>query len=214
MQTTPAACHVLETLGVDDYTIVQSFDELIMMDELVDTDTRRSLIAWAEAQHLHGVQDEKLELSPIVLADLIGTTGIACFNRLVEAFGADRNNQIEIKLRRFTPAEGQPKCINFHTDHALRTMQVPLNGPAECDGGKLVHVTHPSVVMARASCRLSHLPRQFDCSWSKQSQEWGATWARPCLITEPKRGIISGNSGSATTALRSHKYPVFIVVQN
>ena len=33
------------------------------------------------------------------------------------------------------------KCINFHTDQALKTMQVPLNGEDEYEGGRLVFMT-------------------------------------------------------------------------
>ena len=48
----------------------------------------------------------------------------------------------QIKLRR--SEAGSPEaaqCIGFHTDHSERTMQVPLNSPAEYEGGRLVFAT-------------------------------------------------------------------------
>jgi len=44
----------------------------------------------------------------------------------------------EIKLRR---VNSHGKCINFHLDMSLRTMQVPLNSDQEYDGGRLVYLT-------------------------------------------------------------------------
>ena len=43
----------------------------------------------------------------------------------------------EVKLRRSAVGE----CINFHTDHSLRTMQIPLNGDGDYEGGRLVYAT-------------------------------------------------------------------------
>merc|ERR1712188_205538 len=65
--------------------------------------------------------------------------------QLISLFGTDPANQLEIKLRRVTPST-VPHCINFHLDHALRTMQVPLNERGQCEGGKLVFVTRQGLV--------------------------------------------------------------------
>ena len=52
----------------------------------------------------------------------------------------------EVKLRRCS-AIGQ--CINFHTDHSLRTMQVPLTDDGDYDGGRLVYATKEGLVTPR-----------------------------------------------------------------
>ena len=44
----------------------------------------------------------------------------------------------EIKLRRTEASPG--KCIDFHTDFAQRTMQLPLNDESEYEGGQLVYL--------------------------------------------------------------------------
>ena len=43
-----------------------------------------------------------------------------------------------IKIRRTVPSG---KCINFHVDHATRTMQVPLNDEGSFVGGRLAFAT-------------------------------------------------------------------------
>ena len=44
-----------------------------------------------------------------------------------------------IILRRTEATPGA--CIAFHLDHSERTMQLPLNDPAEYEGGRLVFAT-------------------------------------------------------------------------
>ena len=46
----------------------------------------------------------------------------------------------QIKLRR-TEAQTSAHCIAFHLDYSRRTMQVPLNGATEFEGGQLVYAT-------------------------------------------------------------------------
>ena len=65
------------------------------------------------------------------LATLVGP---ASADRLVATFGREPS---QVWLRRCA-AHGE--CIDFHLDHCARTMQVPLNGDDEYEGGRLVFV--------------------------------------------------------------------------
>ena len=70
-------------------------------------------------------------LTEAELVALIGSQAMAGL-RAVAGFPIEFNS---IRLRRCRAA-GQ--CINFHTDHALKTMQVALNSKEDYDGGALV----------------------------------------------------------------------------
>jgi len=77
-------------------------------------------------------KDFKLNISH---ADFSGLLGAETVRSLAEIFpGGDYN---EIKLRRCCD---YGKCINFHTDYALHTMQIPLNDDDEYSGGRLVYL--------------------------------------------------------------------------
>ena len=83
--------------------------------------------------------DLKVPLTRSQLAQLIGKGAM----KSLQARFPLVSNATEIKLRRCS-AVGQ--CINFHTDHAFRTMQIPLNGDDEYKGGKLVFCTREGLV--------------------------------------------------------------------
>ena len=42
--------------------------------------------------------------------------------------------------------EEHGRCIKFHTDRSLKTMQVPLNDETEYEGGRLVFATKDGLV--------------------------------------------------------------------
>eukprot|EP00670_Eutreptiella_braarudii_P012317 CAMPEP_0174330646 /NCGR_PEP_ID=MMETSP0810-20121108/16840_1 /TAXON_ID=73025 ORGANISM="Eutreptiella gymnastica-like, Strain CCMP1594" /NCGR_SAMPLE_ID=MMETSP0810 /ASSEMBLY_ACC=CAM_ASM_000659 /LENGTH=435 /DNA_ID=CAMNT_0015445931 /DNA_START=155 /DNA_END=1462 /DNA_ORIENTATION=+ len=103
----------------------------VLPSSFVPPQARRVLVEHLEREHAAKPEEDlKLTLSHAELAALIGT-GLA--DDVVHEFGkCDK-----IRLRR---CEAHGKSINLHTDFHRRTMQVPLNGDDEYDGGKLVYV--------------------------------------------------------------------------
>jgi hypothetical protein len=43
----------------------------------------------------------------------------------------------------------QSQCIPFHTDFAVRTMQISLTSPGECEGGRLVYLSNDRCVLPK-----------------------------------------------------------------
>jgi len=74
----------------------------------------------------------------VLLGDSNEEYGNEVVNRLVTIFGGIVNTII---LRRVKPGTDDGLCINFHTDHAQRTIQIPLNDENEYKGGKLVFLS-------------------------------------------------------------------------
>ena len=66
---------------------------------------------------------------------LISLVGAKAFTRLASCMG---NPPTHIVVRRCCE---HGRCIKFHKDRSLKTMQVPLNGEHEYKGGRLVFVT-------------------------------------------------------------------------
>jgi hypothetical protein len=77
--------------------------------------------------------DLKQELSKRALAELVGGPAAA---KLAALFA----EPVDGSIRRRTEAT-PGACIAFHLDHSERTMQLPLNDPAEYEGGRLVFAT-------------------------------------------------------------------------
>ena len=77
--------------------------------------------------------DHKLALDRSQLEQIIGATQV---KRLLTLFG--RSPPTEILLRR---CKAHGKCIRFHTDHSLKTLQVSLTDDDTYSGGKLVYLT-------------------------------------------------------------------------
>jgi hypothetical protein len=69
-------------------------------------------------------------------------SSLAVVSRLVALFGGRVDTII---LRRVTAGSDAPStaglCINFHTDHAERTMQIPLNATNAYSGGRLAFIS-------------------------------------------------------------------------
>ena len=86
-------------------------------------------------------RDVRVVLSLEELSSAVGAAAVARLSSLL------RRPVHQATLRRVQSsgtggceAEGGP-VVPFHTDYALRTLQVPLNGPAEYDGGRTVFVS-------------------------------------------------------------------------
>uniref|UniRef100_A0A7S1NCD3 Prolyl 4-hydroxylase alpha subunit Fe(2+) 2OG dioxygenase domain-containing protein n=1 Tax=Eutreptiella gymnastica TaxID=73025 RepID=A0A7S1NCD3_9EUGL len=81
--------------------------------------------------------DFQLEILPSELVALIGDAPADHLHRL---FG----ERVDVIKMRRVQAKGQ--CINFHIDHAARTMQVPLNPEEQYKGGRLLWITERGLV--------------------------------------------------------------------
>ena len=111
-------------------------------EQLLGAAERRILIDTLDAAHANDhakPADFKLELSRAQLEDLVGRSAVA---RLAARFeegwdGASEPPFNGIKLRRTEAVRG--RCIDFHRDVSLRTMQLPLNDESEYQGGRLVY---------------------------------------------------------------------------
>lgn len=120
--------------------------------QLLDQKACRTLIDLVDAEHsaaavaggvgqdargtptwepLAGPTDFKLKLT---IASLSQHVGADCVASLMSLF-QPRTNAVEVKVRRCEPSG---LCINFHLDHAQRTMQVPLIGDDEYTGGRII----------------------------------------------------------------------------
>ena len=82
-------------------------------------------------------QSDQVRLSAQQLSNVAGRRAA---DALVARFGG-AVDEIKIRRSQASGAAGPPLVVNFHTDHARRTMQVALNGEAEYGGGKLVYAT-------------------------------------------------------------------------
>ena len=76
--------------------------------------------------------DFKLLLSRAALAGVVGDAAVGALEGALGGVAADA-----IAVRR-TAATG--RWVGLHCDAAARTLQVPLSGDADCDGGRLVFV--------------------------------------------------------------------------
>eukprot|EP00051_Salpingoeca_urceolata_P015562 m.202188 g.202188 ORF g.202188 m.202188 type:complete len:517 (+) comp18435_c4_seq4:211-1761(+) len=104
------------------------------------------------------VDDFKLDLTVDRLVELVGERTVS---ELMGLFRCDPARRCDVVLRRVKAraANGTKACIGFHTDEATRTMQVPLNGDDEYEGGRLTFVTrsHGVVQPTRpAGCATIH----------------------------------------------------------
>jgi hypothetical protein len=95
--------------------------------------------------------DFKLLLTPTQLVNTIGSSG---YSAILAALGCSVPDAIVIRR---TVATG--RFIAFHTDHAARTVQVPLAHDTSCIGGRLLFAcTDGRLVVAqrRQGCILAH----------------------------------------------------------
>ena len=102
----------------------------------------------------HTLKDLKLRLSLVELSRLVGPSACA---RLLRAFAAAHSPPPSTAWLRRCAAYGE--CIGFHLDAgAKRTMQVPLNGDHEYEGGRLVYAVRGMLHAPRrpAGCYTLH----------------------------------------------------------
>jgi hypothetical protein len=98
--------------------------------------------------------DFKYYLSNDQLVALIG------MKASLKIFECMNNSHSKIIIRRCSE---HGKCIKFHTDHHIKTMQIPLNSENEYSGGRLVYVTkddglvYPSRPAGSATLHRNHI---------------------------------------------------------
>jgi hypothetical protein len=127
--------------------------------DVVPLEARVALVRHLDQTHAQiPVADLKLPMERARVVELVGEVTVAEMEGLFQRFdarfqqaGGVRGRQpcrIVYKLRR-VQAEGL--CIRFHQDHPSQraTMQIPLNGDDEYDGGKLVFLTGEGMVVPR-----------------------------------------------------------------
>ena len=90
--------------------------------------------AWKKEE---GGSDFKHHLSEERLAALVGTQATSAIGKCMG------HTHTKIVVRR---CEEHGRCIKFHTDRSLKTMQVPLNDESEYEGGRLVFATEDRLV--------------------------------------------------------------------
>ena len=105
---------------------------------LLDPQARRDLISLVDSKvGIKQQADARVTLTPAEVEAVIGT---ASFKRLVSVFCADGAGPCDkIKARRVVASGAS--WVPFHTDHANRVMQIPLNDESEYEGGRLVFAT-------------------------------------------------------------------------
>jgi len=101
---------------------------------LLDPAARTKLMQCVDSKNTTGQQDFKLDLTMPELTALVGDNAVTA---LKDVWGDERIS--EIKIRRVEPQGGL--SINFHLDHAARTMQVPLSEEEDYSGGRLIFAT-------------------------------------------------------------------------
>jgi hypothetical protein len=126
------ASAIVDALGGSIAVPPQTFPDA----KLLDDSARTSLMRIIDEHRLttdEGSMDLRLTLSVL---ELQAAVGAAAMGRLFELFGS---RPTVIRLRRVeASADHDPKCVAFHTDYSLRTLQCPLN--EDYDGGELVWV--------------------------------------------------------------------------
>jgi len=110
-----------------------------LTNNLLNKKIRQKLINYIDERH-NTENDFKLDLSNNELQGLIGKYK---FNKLKDIFSKFN----KIKLRKVT---GNNSFIDFHTDHAIKTLKIPLNSHNEYNGGDLIYLTKNKI----------HIPKQ------------------------------------------------------
>ena len=118
-------------------------------EEVLTPLQRRALVALTDAIEARGDVACRDEAGPeedaesdfkttLSLADLTRTLDPTTIDGLKRAFGG-RVDMVKLRRVRARPA-GEEYCINFHLDHAQRTLSVALNDPSEYEGGRIVYL--------------------------------------------------------------------------
>jgi len=108
---------------------------------LLDAQARAKLMAHADSCRTDET-DLKVDLTVAELSQLVGTAAAASVTKIFASKGGFIN---DIKIRRVVPSP-QGQSINFHLDHAVCTMQIPLNSEDAYQGGRLVYATRQGLV--------------------------------------------------------------------
>ena len=110
-----------------------------LTNDILNKKLRYNLINYIDERH-DNESDFKLDLSNNELQNLIG---IYKFNKLKNIF----NNFNKIKIRKVS---GNNSYIDFHIDHAKKTLKIPLNSHSKYKGGDLIYLTKNEI----------HIPKQ------------------------------------------------------
>lgn len=110
-----------------------------LTNDILNKKLRYNLINYIDERH-DNESDFKLDLSNNELQNLIG---IYKFNKLKNIF----NNFNKIKIRKVS---GNNSYIDFHIDHAKKTLKIPLNSHNNYKGGDLIYLTKNEI----------HIPKQ------------------------------------------------------
>jgi hypothetical protein len=102
----------------------------VLLEDTLGSRARGAIMSFLDSR-ANNESDFKVKITKQELCSLIGEDNMRHLCVLHPSFNT-------IKLRRCA-AHG--KCINFHLDHAKRTLQVALNGDSEYTGGQLVFAT-------------------------------------------------------------------------
>ena len=110
-----------------------------LTNNLLNKKIRQKLINYIDERH-NTEKDFKLDLSNNDLQSLIGKYNFSKLKNIFSKFN-------KIKLRKVT---ANNSFIDFHTDHALKTLKIPLNRRNEYNGGDLIYLTKNKI----------HIPKQ------------------------------------------------------
>jgi len=104
----------------------------LFYNSLLNTSECQLLIQYIENQVNKEtiIDDFQFEIEEIQLVQLLGRTKVEYLKNI---FGSFIN---KIKFRR---VQERSKCINFHLDYAIKTLQINLNDDKKYIGGKLVY---------------------------------------------------------------------------
>ena len=126
--TTADSLSLIAQLGGKPHANIHSFSQ-----ELLGEQQRRGLMAWLDRGLVSPPPvDWRVTVTQQQLGEVLGEHTV---ERLLARFGGQCD---AIRLRRVT-AQIPAQCVPFHTDHARRVLQIPLN--ADFEGGELVFAT-------------------------------------------------------------------------
>ena len=138
----PPLLKIIHHINANPFATYQSHSE----QEILQSTQRKNLIQILNDKWNGKDRDLKVPLTNNALIDLIGRTA---YTRLAQLTDGTHDT---ILLRRCAEHN---HVIKFHTDESYKTLQVPLNGDDEYEGGKLVYIT-----TGRGNAATLHCPKR------------------------------------------------------
>ena len=127
----------LNATNINKYTVLDG--SCIIRKSICD-----KLIAFIDERG-NGEMDFKVNLTKHTLETMIGKD---VTQNMIDLF---KSNVDEIKIRR-VESDKTDKIIDFHLDHAYKTMQVSLNNDTEYKGGRLVYIMSDGIYRPPRKC--------------------------------------------------------------